>query len=395
MNARPTSSKKTPRIALVHDWLTGMRGGEKVLAEICRLLGDADLFTLIYSPGACGSVIEQRRIRTSWLSSLPGVRRYYRHLLPLMPGAIARLDVSQYDLVISTSHCVAKGIGGQHDGQVHVCYCFTPMRYIWAVGEDYHRRLGLSSLALRAVTPRLREWDRRSAGNVDLFLADSACVARRIAAAYGCDAEVLYPSVDVDFYSPAVVPREDFYLMVSALAPYKKVDQAIVAFSQLGKRLKIIGSGPEMKKLRAAAPANVELLGWQDDTVLRDHYRRCRALIFPQVEDFGIVPLEAQACGAPVIAYGEGGALETVLDAADPAVTAPTGLLYRPQTPPALAAAVRQFEELPAGTLKTDAMVEWVQNFSPQRFREGFIAAVTPLLEERGWTPPWTVDGWR
>ncbi|MFB3891575.1 MAG: glycosyltransferase [Phycisphaerae bacterium] len=366
------------RVALVHDWLTGMRGGEKVLACLCRMFPDADIFTLIHRPGACPP-IDGRSIRTSWLDDLPGVARYYRRLLPLMPLAVERMDVSDYDLVISSSHCVAKGIGGIRAGQVHVCYCHTPMRYVWAVEEDYRRQAGVSGMLLRAFTPYLRAWDRRSAGRADLFLANSACVARRIRQAYGRTAVVLYPPVDVDYFTPADVQREDFYLVVAAMAPYKRIDQAVAAFASLKRPLKIIGSGPLLGRLRAAAPPNVEFLGWQADEVLRDHYRRCRAVIFPQLEDFGLVPLEAMACGTPVIAFGAGGALETVLDAADPAVPAPTGLLYDPQTPEALAATVQQFEAL-TGRFDPKALRRWAVKFSPKEFMDGFRRAVHPLV---------------
>jgi len=390
MTSRPT--KEIRRVALVHDWLTGMRGGEKVLACICALLPKAELFTLIHRPGSCGPPIEDRAIRTSWLDDLPAVSRYYRQLLPLMPLAIERMDVSNCDLIVSTSHCVAKGIGGRRAGQVHVCYCFTPMRYVWDTAGHYHRRQGIRRLALRALEPYLRAWDRRSAAGVDLFLADSACVAGRIRRAYGRSAVVLYPPVDVDFFTPADVPREDFYLIVSALTPYKRADQAIEAFARLARPLKIIGTGQEIQKLRRMAPPNVRILGWCDDETVRDHYRRCRALVFPQLEDFGIVPLEAMACGAPVIAYGAGGALETVLDGGNPAVTEPTGLLYRPQSSQALAEAVEQFERI-EGRFNPQRLRNWTEQFSKERFIEGFKQAVEPLLLRAGFRPPWQGGG--
>lgn len=386
----PLTAPQTPRVALVHDWLTGMRGGEKVLLEICRLFPQADLLTLLHVQGSCDGLIENRTIRTSFLNRLPLVRHYYRHLLPWMPRAISRLDASRYDLIISTSHCVAKGVGSQRDGQLHVCYCFTPMRYIWAVEQDYRRSLGLSGLVLRALTPRLRAWDRRAADNVDLFLADSVCVADRIRHAYGRDSCVLYPSADVNYYTPSAQAREDFYLVVSALGPYKRADLAVAAASSLGRPLKIIGTGPEMSKLKRQAGRNVEFLGWQNDTVLRDNYRRCRALLFPQLEDFGIVPLEASACGCPVIAYAGGGALETVRDAADSAVANPTGLLFSPQTADGLADAICRFESPQmCGRFDPAAMRQWAERFGSGAFAEGFKKAVEPLMAGRGLATPW------
>ncbi len=377
----------TPRAALVHDWLTGMRGGEKVLAALGHLLPEADLLTLVHARGSCHADIERRPIRTSWLDDLPGVARYYRYLLPAMPLAAEALDASRYDLIVSCSHCVAKGVGGRRAGQVHVCYCLTPMRYAWDVAATYRRRLGLTGQCLAALGPMLRAWDRRTAGHVDLFLAVSSHVAGRIRRAYGRSSVVLYPPVDVDFFTPADVPREDFYLLVSALAPYKRADLAVAAFARLGRPLTVIGTGQELARLRRRTPANVRLLGWCDDRTIRDHYRRCRAVVFPPLEDFGLVPLEAMACGAPVIALADGGALETVLDAGAAGVDRPTGVLFSPQTPEALAAAVERFERI-EGVFKATDLRAWAEAFSPERFAEGFRRAVGPLLHERGWRLP-------
>ena len=374
----------------MHDWLLTLRGGEKVLAELCSLMPDADILTLFHRPGAVGPPIEGRPIRASFLNRLPGVHRYYRHLLPLFPLAARTLDARAYDLVVSVSHCAAKAVGGRRKGQLHVCLCLTPMRYVWAVEKDYRRSLGLAGLALRALKPILAAWDRRTAARVDEFVAISHCIAERIRHAYDRPSVVLYPPADVDFYTPGNDAREDFYLLVSALTPYKRVDQAVEAFARLDRPLKIIGEGPESARLARNAPPNVQWLGWQTAEVIRDHYRRCRALIFPQLEDFGIVPVEAMACGAPVIAFGKGGATETVLDAANPAVADPTGLLYSPQTADALAAAVERFES-PAmqSRFHADAIRRWAEQFSPQRFADGFKRILTPLLEKHSWPPPW------
>jgi len=375
------------RIALVHDWLTGMRGGEKVLSLLAGLMPRADLLTLLHVRGSCDRRIEDRRIITSFLNDLPGVGRYYRYLLPLMPAAIESMDARAYDLVVSCSHCVAKGIP-RSPRAAHVCYCFTPMRYIWTQDRAYSRGMGPAGLALRAFRGYLRAWDLRSASHVDLFLADSRTVAGRIERFYRRRAVTVLPPIDTAFFTPVETEREDFYLMVTALAPYKRVDQAIEAFARLGWPLRIIGSGQQEDALRRVAPANVTLMGWQDDAAVRDHYRRCRALIFPGEEDFGLVPLEAMACGAPVIAYGAGGALETVLDVAGDDPAGPTGLLYTPQTADGLADAVRRFEDL-RDRFQTGRLSAWAGRFSPERFFAEFKRAVKPLLERKKLGCPW------
>ena len=379
------------RVALVHDWLTGMRGGEKVLSLLCRLLPDADLFTLIHTPGVCDRPIEGMRIITSCLDDLPWVERYYRCLLPVMPLAAESLDLKRYDLIISSSHCVAKGIIRSPEA-LHVCYCHTPMRYVWAQAQQYRgKMMGLSSLGLRALAGYLRAWDIRSAGHVDCFIANSRNVAQRIRRSYGRHSKVVHPPVDIDLFSPVSGPREDFYLMVTAMAPYKRVDQAVLAFSRMGRRLVIIGSGQRGKQLRKSAADNVSFLGWKSDEVVRDHYRRCRALIFPGEEDFGIVPLEAMACGAPVISYRGGGATETVLDVDAPGPNGPTGLLYGPQTPEALGEAVQRFEQIEHCFAPRRA-ADWARRFSPRAFTEGIKRIVGPLLHERGLGEPCSND---
>ena len=376
------------RIAIVHDWLTGMRGGEKVLSLLCRMFPSADLLTLIHRPGSCDAHIERMNIRTSYLDRLPGVARYYRYLLPLMPGAIARMDATGYDLVISCSHCVAKAVP-RSPAAAHACYCFTPMRYVWDAAEEYRAQMGLGGWGLRMLAARLRDWDRRSADNVDLFMSNSRTVAERIERHYARPATVVYSPIDAEFFAPDSGPREDFYLMVGALAPYKRADLAIDAFAALGRPLRIIGSGPQWRTLRRRAPANVTLLGWQSDDVVREHYRRCRALIFPGREDFGLAPLEAMACGAPVIAYGAGGALETVLDAAAQSPDGPTGLLYTPQTVEALVEAVRTFERI-SGMFTPGRLAAWAGRFGQGRFIEEFRRALLPLLRGKGLAEPWS-----
>jgi glycosyltransferase involved in cell wall biosynthesis len=327
----------TPRLVLIHDWLTGMRGGEKCLEVLCREYPAAPLLTLLHKPGSVSPAIEQRKIHTSWLSRLPAWGRYYRYLLPLMPAAAEGWRAPACDLVLSFSHCVAKAVRPPN-GVPHVCYCFTPMRYAWHLRDAYFS----GGRALDWVLERLRDWDRRTADRVTHFIAISRTVQQRIAESYGRSSEVIYPPVDTDFYTPAPLPREDNYLALSALAPYKRLDLAIAACQRLGRNLVVIGSGQDARKLASLADGRIHLLGWQPNEVIRDHLRRCRALLFPGEEDFGIVPLEAQACGAPVIAYGRGGATETVLPLGGR--REPTGLWFDEQTVDGLCDALLRFE---------------------------------------------------
>ena len=302
------------RVALVHDWLTGMRGGEKCLEVLCRAFPEATLHTLIHRRGATSPAIEALRIRTSPLQRVPGVFRHYRKLLPLMPLAARTWRTGRVDLVVSLSHCVAKAVRPP-TGVPHVCYCFTPMRYAWEGREAYLDgwsdrpvRRALAGLLL----DRLRAWDRATVTRVTHFVAISETVRERIARCYGRESRVIQPPVDTEFYTPDGGPRDDFFLCVSALVPYKRIEDAVTACSRSGRRLVVIGAGPERARLERLAGPGVRFLGWQPDAVIRDHYRRCRALLFPGEEDFGIVPVEALACATPVIALGRGGAAETV-----------------------------------------------------------------------------------
>lgn len=346
------------KVALVHDWLTGMRGGEKVLEIFCELYPEADIYTLIHFPGSVSKTIESHRIRTSFLQSLPLVRSKYRHYLPLMPAAVRGFDLSGYDLVISTSHCVAKGARAGHAH--HISCCFTPMRYIWDQYEQYfagaawHVRWPMAMLR-----GALQRWDVRTAGEVDDFIAISRFVAERIRRHYGRESTVIYPHVDEEFYTPGPGAPGDFDLIVSALVPYKRIDVAIDAYNANGRKLRVVGSGPETERLKARARPNIEFLGWRSDSELRDLYRSCRALIFPGIEDYGIVPLEAMACGRPVIGLGQGGLLETV-------VPDRTGVLYDRMTPDALNAAIRRSE---TGVWDAGAIRAHAERFGKARYR--------------------------
>jgi len=341
-----------PKVALVHDWLTGMRGGERCLEVFCEIFGAADLFTLIHVPGSVSPVIEGRRIVPSLLQRIPGAARRYRHLLPFYPAAIRGLDLGGHDLVLSSSHAVAKSVRVP-PGALHICYCFTPMRYVWDLYDEYFgpRAGRLPRLLMPPVAAALRRWDRATAAGVHHFVAISRFVADRIRRSYGRTADVIYPPVDVARFRIEESPG-DFYLMVSALTPYKRVDLAVAAANRLGRRLVIVGTGPESGRLRAMAGPTVELLGWRDDAETAELYARCRALIFPTLEDFGITPLEAMASGRPVIALGQGGVLETVVPPGgrEPA----TGLFFERQTVDDLVAAIERFE---SGSVRFEAKV--------------------------------------
>ena len=366
-DSRPRADS-APRVALVHDWLTGMRGGERCLEVFCELFPAADLFTLLRVPGSVSPVIERRRIVTSFLQRLPSARQRYRYLLPIFPAAIRGLDLGGHDLVLSSSHAVAKSVRVP-PGALHICYCFTPMRYVWDLYDEYFggRAGPATRLLMPPVAAALRRWDRATAAGVHHFVAISRFVADRIRRNYGRSADVIYPPVDVARFRIEESPGE-FYLVVSALTPYKRVDLVVEAASRLGRRLVIVGSGPEEAKLRAMAGPTVELLGWRDDAETADLYARCRALIFPTLEDFGITPLEAMASGRPVIALGQGGALETVVPpgGSEPA----TGLFFERQTVDDLVAAIQRFE---SGSPR----------FEPKALRRRAESFDRPLFKER------------
>jgi len=349
------------QLALVHDWLTGMRGGEKCLEVVCRRFPQARLFTLLHKRGSTSPAIERMDVTTSFLQWIPGVTRHYRYLLPLMPAAVERLPIpAGVDLVLSFSHAVAKGVLAP-PGVPHVCYCFTPMRYAWHRRDDYFcaagqaaggGRRGPMAAARNLLLDWVRRWDHDTSHRVTHWIAISRTVAERIQQCYGRPSRVIYPPVDTDFYCPSPglhgnpQPRDDYYVCVSALVGYKRIDLAIEACNRLGRRLIVIGEGPQRRRLQALAGPTVSLVGWLDNEAIRDHLRRGRALLFPANEDFGIVPLEAQACGMPVVAFGEGGATETVVPAQPDRPG--TGLLFRPQSAEALAATMEQFEAHPA-----------------------------------------------
>jgi glycosyltransferase involved in cell wall biosynthesis len=336
------------KVAVVHDWLDTWGGGENVLAQILAAYPGADLFALVdFLPEHWRPALLGKRAHTTFLQRMPGARRHFRGYLPLFPRAIESLDLSAYDLVLSSSHAVAKGVRTSAP-QVHVCYCHTPMRYAWDLREQYLAQRGLATgvrgLVVRHLLDRLRDWDRAASARVTAFIANSQYIRERIARAYGREAAVIPPPVDTDFFTPDVTrpPARDYYFAASRWVPYKRLDVVLAAFRAMPQRpLVVAGDGPEVARVRAMAGANVTWAGRVERGRMRELLRGARAFVFAAEEDFGILPVEAQACGTPVIAYGRGGALETVRGGEQ---ARPTGLFFDAQDSASLAAAVERFE---------------------------------------------------
>lgn len=359
------------KVALVHDWLVTYRGGEKVLEQLCRLFPAAPIYTLFHKRGSQPLSIEHHRIVESALGRLPGARKRHRYLLPLYPFAIERFDLSEYDLVISTSHAVAKGVLTRADA-VHVSYVHTPMRYVWDKEADYRDAASpLVRAAFAVVSPLLRLWDESSERRVDHFVANSRTVARRIWKRYRRDATVIFPPVDTDRFSVAASrPGKDApYLAVSALVPYKRIDLLMDVFQHGKRKLVIVGDGPELGRLQRYASPNVSFVGHLSGARLAELYRTSRAFLFPGEEDFGITPLEAQASGLPVIAYGRGGATETVvpLNHAAGDGKAPTGVWFTTQSATAIERAIEEFERN-EDKFMPGAIRAWAESFHRDRF---------------------------
>jgi glycosyltransferase involved in cell wall biosynthesis len=348
------------RVALVHDWLTGMRGGEKVLEVLCELHPSADIFTLVHQRGSVSATIERHRIHTSLIQWLPRARRHYRRYLPLFPFAIEQFSLDEYHLVVSSSHCAAKAIVPPGRAR-HLCYCHSPMRYAWDQFEAYFgpARVGptASRWLYRPMLMRLARWDAATTSRVDRFVANSQHVAGRIRRYYNREATIVYPPVDTVFYHPAEISPANHLLIVSALVPYKRIEVAIEACQRVGARLRIAGTGPDLARLERRATSQTEFLGHLTDEALRDEYRQALAVILPGEEDFGIVPLEAQACGRPVVALARGGACETVIDGE-------TGVMVTEPGPEALARALER-----VATLRFDSsrLRVHAQQFSRER----------------------------
>jgi glycosyltransferase involved in cell wall biosynthesis len=371
----PASPLARLRIALVHDWLITLGGADRVLLALHEMFPQAPIYTALHDPRRLPGSFAGLPVRTSWLQRVPGARARHRSLLPAMPFAFRSFDLRAYDVVLSSSHACAHGVRVP-PGAVHICYCHTPMRYAWDQQPAYLAALpALARPAAQMALAALRAWDRAAAQRVDYYIANSQYVAARIRAHYGREATVIYPPVDVEFFTSSPLPsppqgEEGYFLVVSRLVPYKRVDLAVLACTQLGLPLVVVGDGPERVRLGAMAGPTVRFAGEVDDDTLRGFYRNCRALIFPGEEDFGIVPVEAQACGRPVVGYARGGLRETV-------VPGRTGTLFPAQTVESLRAVLGAFDP---GRFDPQAIRAHAGQFSRQRFQQAITAFVDRVV---------------
>lgn len=369
------------KIAIIHDWLVVYNGAEKVLEELLKLYPDADLYSTVeYLEDKDRHFIQNKKVQTTFIQKLPFSKRKYRNYLPLMPLAIEQLDLSKYDLIISSSHAVAKGVITGPD-QLHISYVYSPIRYAWDLQHQYLKESGLDkglkSWITRYILHKVRNWDYRTANGVDFFMSVSDFIGRRIWKTYRREAETVYPPVDVSAFTLRE-NKEDFYLTASRMVPYKKIDTIVEAFSLLpDKKLVVIGDGPDFKKIKAKAGSNVVIMGYQPFEVLKNHMQRAKGFIFAAEEDFGIVPLEAQACGTPVIAFGKGGSLETVRGYGEE--VNPTGVFFYEQSPEAIAEAVKQLEQTYINPIHCR---EHSLYFSNERFRSEFKQFIDEKIKE-------------
>jgi glycosyltransferase involved in cell wall biosynthesis len=367
------------QIALIHEWFNEIAGSEKCVAEFNHLYPDADIFALVDWMDAPQrqALIAGKAVNTSFIQRLPLASKHFRQYLPLFPIAIEQFDLGKYDLILSSSHAVAKGVLTHH-GQMHVCYCHTPMRYAWDMYHDYLRdgnlHSGLKSWLSRYILHRLRLWDVVSSNRVDYFIANSHYISQRIQKIYRRDAHVIYPPVNTGMFQLAT-DKDDYYLAFSRLVPYKRIDLIVQAFANTPRKLLVVGDGPEMEKLKGMATANIEFLGFQDNPQVTRLMQKAQALVFAALEDFGIIPVEAQACGTPVICLNQGGTAETVIHGK-------TGIHFPTQSVEAIRQAVDEFEAK-QDQFDPCQISQFAQSFSVERFRQEIAAHIQHLMEQR------------
>lgn len=371
-------------IVTVTDWLVTYAGAEKVISEMLKVFPKSDLFAVIdFLNDDSRAKMLNKHPHTSFIQNLPFAKAKYRNYLPLMPLAIEQMDVSSYDIILSSSHAVAKGVLTGPD-QLHISYVHSPIRYAWDLQHQYLRELGLDkglkAIIVRWLLHKIRMWDYRTANGVDHFIANSGFIARRIKKVYGREADVIYPPVDTNRFTLSD-SKEDFYLTASRMVPYKKIDLIVDAFAHMpDKKLVVIGDGPDMEKVKSKATANIDILGYQSNDVMQDCMRRAKGFVFAAEEDFGITPVEAQACGTPVIAFGKGGALETV----NANLTSnPTGIFFKKQDIQSIVESVSVFEKNQALYLPENCRTNALR-FSDSRFKDEFEIYVKDKWENRG-----------
>lgn len=367
------------KIALIQDWLTELGGAEKVFAEIYKLYPDADVFTLVYNKDVLEKLnIPEAKVKTSFIQKLPFAKKLYRNFLPFFSKAIEEFDLTSYDLIVSSSYCVAKGVL-TNANQLHISYCHSPVRYAWDLYQQYLTEANLNNTGPKArlvknVLHDLRIWDVVSANRVDHFISNSNYIAKRIFKVYRREATTIYPPVAVNDFRPDR-QKEDFYFTCSRMVPYKKIDIIVEAFAKMpDKKLVVIGTGPDMNKIQRFKSSNIEIMGYQPFSVLKDHMERARAFVFAAEEDFGITPVEAQACGTPVIAFGKGGSLETVVENK-------TGMFFYEQSADAIVEAVNKFEKI-QNVFEKETIVENANRFSTEKFINNLKDFIASKLEK-------------
>lgn len=370
------------KIAIVHDWFVTYAGAEKVVEQMLEVFPEADLFSVVDHLGDNREFIKNKEVKTTFIQKLPFSKKKYRNYLPLMPLAIEQLDLSKYDVILSSSHAVAKGVLTGPD-QLHISYVHSPIRYAWDLQHQYLKEAnlekGIKGFITKTILHKIRNWDYRTANGVDHFVGNSKFIGRRIWKVYRRESTVIYPPVDITAFT-LHEQKEEFYVTASRMVPYKKIDLIVEAFASMpDKKLVVIGDGPDFEKVKSKAKGNVELLGYQSFEVLKDYMQRAKGFVFAAEEDFGITPVEAQACGTPVIAYGKGGAMETVLDLSH---EKPTGLFFKEQTVESIVKAVDEFERNHDQFSSSNCRENSIR-FSPERFKEELKNMVEERYKER------------